>query len=182
MEGDRTLRKDLIGDLALAAAIGALVVLAAVLGEGATALDYALIAAGSLTLAAHRRAPRAVLALTTACTAAYAFHAEPGALAALPVLAAVHTASRAGHRALAAGASAVFLSMCGAAGRPLESCLLLAGWFLCAVVTGLADKNWQAYLRQTEQRALEASAPAKRRRCAGRGRSACASPASCTTR
>ncbi|MZG19255.1 sensor histidine kinase, partial [Streptomyces sp. SID5914] len=33
---------------------------------------------------------------------------------------------------------------------------LLAGWFLCAVVTGLADRNWQAYLRQTEQRALEA--------------------------
>ncbi|MEU5054884.1 MULTISPECIES: sensor histidine kinase [unclassified Streptomyces] len=164
MEGDRRRRtgpvgvdrKALIGDVTLAVVIGALVVAAAVADGGVTALDAVLIAAGSLTLAAYRRAPRTVLALATACTAGYVLHAEPGALAALPVLAAVHTASRAGHRLLAALAGAAFLVVCGVAGRPLESCLLLAGWFLCAVVTGLADKNWQAYLRQTEQRALEA--------------------------
>ncbi|MFD0059926.1 sensor histidine kinase [Streptomyces sp. NPDC056690] len=164
MEGDRRRltgpvgadRKALIGDVTLAVVIGALVVAAAVADGGVMPPDAVLIAAGALTLAAYRRAPRTVLALTTACTAGYVLHAEPGALAALPVLAAVHTASRAGHRLLAALAGAAFLVVCGVAGRPLESCLLLAGWFLCAVVTGLADKNWQAYLRQTEQRALEA--------------------------
>ncbi|MFF2501943.1 sensor histidine kinase [Streptomyces sp. NPDC058067] len=149
--------KALAGDAALAVVVGALVVLAAASGTGgATPLDYGLIAAASLVLAAYRRAPRLVLALATVLDAGYVVHAGPGPLAALPVLAAAHTASRAGHRGLAAGAGAVFLTVYGVSGRPLESCLLLAGWFLCAVVTGLADKNWQAYLRQTEQRALEA--------------------------
>ncbi|RVU28714.1 sensor histidine kinase [Streptomyces antnestii] len=149
--------KALAGDAALAVVVGALVVLAAASGTGgATPLDYGLIAAASLVLAAYRTAPRLVLALATVLDAGYVVHAGPGPLAALPVLAAAHTASRAGHRGLAAGAGAVFLTVYGVSGRPLESCLLLAGWFLCAVVTGLADKNWQAYLRQTEQRALEA--------------------------
>jgi signal transduction histidine kinase len=87
-------------------------------------------------------------------------HAHPGTLSALPVLGAVHTAARAGHRGVAALASAVFLvgftTTGPGAGEVVERTLLLAGWFLCALVTGLADRNWQAYLRQTEQRALEA--------------------------
>jgi signal transduction histidine kinase len=61
---------------------------------------------------------------------------------------------------VAALASAVFLAGYVATGPTtqeiVERALLLAGWFLCALVTGLADRNWQAYLRQTEQRALEA--------------------------
>ena len=73
---------------------------------------------------------------------------------------AVHTASRTGHRGTAAAAAALFLGGYAAAGSAtsdiVRETLLLAGWFLCAVVTGLADRNWRAYLRQTEQRALEA--------------------------
>ncbi|MFD7713390.1 sensor histidine kinase [Streptomyces sp. NPDC059785] len=146
-------------DGALALVVGALVMTAAA-SEAAAPADYALIAVGSAALAGYRRAPRAVLAVAAAATTAYVLHARPGALAALPLIGAVHTASRAGHRAPAAVASALFLAAyatTGAtAGDGLADTLLLAGWFLCALVTGLADRNWQAYLRQTEQRALEA--------------------------
>ncbi|MYT71636.1 MULTISPECIES: sensor histidine kinase [unclassified Streptomyces] len=148
-------------DAALAVVIGTVVILGAALGDGATPAGYALTAAAAATLAAHRHAPRTVLLVSTALTAAHVVTAHPGPLAALPVIAAVHTASRAGHRGLGAGFAAGFLAVYatqdalaadGATGRAM----LLAGWFLCAVVTGLADKNWQAYLHQTEQRALEA--------------------------
>ncbi|WP_338702037.1 histidine kinase [Streptomyces sp. Q6] len=149
------------GDAVLAVVVGALVVLGAALGDGAAPADYLLMVAAAASLAAYRRAPRAVLLASTALTSAYALHAHPDPLAALPVLSSVHTAARAGHRGLGALAAGAFLTLYtvrdalahdGAVTRGL----LLAGWFLCAVVTGLADKNWQAYLRQTEQRALEA--------------------------
>ncbi|MYW66784.1 sensor histidine kinase [Streptomyces sp. SID8379] len=148
-------------DAALAVVIGAVVVLAAALGDGATPLDYALTVAASASLAAYRHAPRAVLFTSTALTTAYVVHAHPDPLAALPVIASVHTASRAEHRGLGALVSGGFLAVYitrdalaadGAVGRGM----MLAGWFLCAVVTGVADKNWRAYLHQTEQRALEA--------------------------
>ncbi|MFP3992712.1 sensor histidine kinase [Streptomyces sp. E11-3] len=149
-----------LGDAVLAIVVGAIVVVAAALDGRADALDYALIGAGSLALAGHRTAPRGVLAVTTLCLSGYVLHAHPAAVAAIPVAGAVHTAARAGHRALGAGAAVLFLAVYLAAG-PVSAAhgnrtLLLAGWFLCSVVTGLADKNWQAYLRQTEQRALEA--------------------------
>lgn len=97
-------------DAALAVAVGALVMTAAAADGGATPADYALITAGSLALAAYRHAPRRVLAVSTVTTTAYVLHAHPGTLAALPVLAAVHTAARAGHRGVAALASALFLA------------------------------------------------------------------------
>ncbi|MEV0170007.1 sensor histidine kinase [Streptomyces sp. NPDC050803] len=145
-------------DAALAVVVGALVLASAAGDADTTAVDYALIALSSAALGFYRAAPRAVLAVATATGAAYVLHAHPGTLAALPVIGAVHTASRVGHRALAAAAGGVFLVAYVATGPQdvLERATLLAGWFLCAVVTGLADRNWQAYLRQTEQRALEA--------------------------
>ncbi|MFF4346962.1 sensor histidine kinase [Streptomyces sp. NPDC001530] len=159
MQLDQVTRRRLT-DATLAVAIGALVVTAAAFHDGTTPVDYTLIALGCLALAAYRTAPRAVLAASTATTTAYVLHAHPGPLSALPVLAAVHTAARVGHRGLAAIATAVFLAGYVATGPTtqeiVERTLLLAGWFLCALVTGLADRNWQAYLRQTEQRALEA--------------------------
>jgi signal transduction histidine kinase len=145
----------------LSLAVGVTVVLGAALGDGAAPVDYALMTAAALALAGYARAPRITLLAVAALTTAYVLHAHPGPLAALPVIGAVHTASRAGHRALGAATAAVFLAAYtvrdalaadGATGRAM----LLAGWFLCAVVTGLADKNWQRYLHQTEQRALEA--------------------------
>ncbi|MBO1331174.1 sensor histidine kinase [Streptomyces sp. VRA16 Mangrove soil] len=148
-------------DAALAVVIAAVVILGAALGDGAAPVDYALMAGAAAALAGYRRAPRAVLFVSTALTTAYVLHAHPGPLAALPVIAAVHTASRAEHRGLGGAVAGAFLAVFvvrdalaadGAAGRGM----LLAGWFLCAVVTGVADKNWRAYLHQTEQRALEA--------------------------
>ncbi|MFE9772002.1 sensor histidine kinase [Streptomyces sp. NPDC005931] len=159
MGGRRTTRGR-IGDAVLAAVVGALVLAATVTEPGSTALDHTLVVLGSAALAFHRAAPRAVLAVAVAAGAAHVLHVHPGPLAALPVIGAVHTAARVGHRALAAAAGALYLTAYAAtepAGRDgVENAALLAGWFLCAVVTGLADRNWQAYLRQTEQRALEA--------------------------
>lgn len=154
-------RQEWVGDLVLAVVVGVIVSLAVGLGDGgAGLLDYALIGGGSLALAAHRGAPRTVLAFTTACLLAEVVYGGAGSVAAIPVVAAVHTAARAAHRGLAALAAGVFLVGFTVAGEAsddvMQRTLLLAGWFLCALVTGLADKNWQAYLRQTEQRAMEA--------------------------
>nr|WBO81297.1 sensor histidine kinase [Streptomyces sp. SBE_14.2] len=149
-----------LADAALAVVVGALVLTSAALDGDATPLDYVLIALSCAALGFYRAAPRAVLAVTALTGAAYTLHAEPGTLAALPVIGAVHTAARVGHRAVAAAGGGVYLAAYVATGpgsrEVLEKAALLAGWFLCAVITGLADRNWQAYLRQTEQRALEA--------------------------
>ncbi|MEU8674453.1 sensor histidine kinase [Streptomyces sp. NPDC048560] len=163
MHGDIGRRTQLL-DAVLAAVIGAAVALAAVAASAPGVLDLLLVAAGSLALAAHRRAPRAVLAVTTLCMSAYVLHAHPGTWAAFPVLVAVHAAARSGHRAAGVAAGGVFLAgyvvvllaTTTDTRDSVERSLLLLGWFLCAGVTGLIDKNWQAYLRQTEQRALDA--------------------------
>ncbi|WP_329306073.1 sensor histidine kinase [Streptomyces sp. NBC_01260] len=166
MKGDAgdTGRRARLLDAALAVAIGAAVVAAASVASAPDALDLVLVAAGSLALAEHRRAPRTVLIVTTLAMSGYVLHAHPGSWAAFPVLAAVHAAARNGHRLWGVAASALFLTgyftvmmaAAPAAGDTVERTLLLLGWFLCAGVTGLIDKNWQAYLRQTEQRALDA--------------------------
>lgn len=154
-------RRGRIFDGVLAVVVGAIVVVAAARGDGgAGPWDFVLLAAGSLALAAHRAAPRVVLAVTTACLLGEVVSAGESSAAAIPVVAAVHAAARSGHRGFAAGASAVFLAgfvaVGAGSGAVVQQALLLTGWFLCALVTGLAGKNWQAYLRQTEQRALEA--------------------------
>ncbi|MFD4019893.1 sensor histidine kinase [Streptomyces sp. SH5] len=157
-------RRAYLLDGALAAVIAAAVAAAALAASAPGPLDLLLIVTGSLALAGHRRAPRAVLALTALCLFGYVVHAEPGSWAAFPVVVAVHAAARGGHRAygIAAGAAflagylGVLLASGPGAGETVERALLLLGWFLCAGVTGLIDKNWQAYLHQTEQRALDA--------------------------
>ncbi|MDF2263900.1 sensor histidine kinase [Streptomyces coacervatus] len=159
MSGHPVLHRHL-ADAALAVVVGALVMTAAAFDADTTAVDYALIAVSSAALARYRTAPRAVLAVATASSGAYVLHAHPGPVSALPVFAAVHTAARVGHRGYAAAASGVFLAAYATTGPTTEDVVersaLLAGWFLAAVITGMADRNWQAYLRQTEQRALEA--------------------------
>ncbi|CAM5408497.1 histidine kinase OS=Streptomyces tendae OX=1932 GN=GUR47_00975 PE=4 SV=1 [Streptomyces tendae] len=156
----RRIDRERLADVVLAAVVGVLGTAVAAFDEDTTALDHVLVVLASAALAFHRAAPRAVLAVATVLGTAYVVHAHPGPLSALPVLGAVHTAARVGHRGVAAAGSAVFLAGYVATGpgtqNVAERAGLLAGWFLCAVVTGLADRNWQAYLRQTEQRALEA--------------------------
>ncbi|MGW0775534.1 sensor histidine kinase [Streptomyces sp. NPDC002835] len=152
--------KETLLDTVLAGVIAGAVLLAAYAAQPPPgALDVLLVVAGSLALAGHRRAPRIVLAVTTLSLLGHVLHAGPGSWAAFPVIVAVHAAARSGHRQVGIGAGVVFLAVFFAAdphGDGAERTLLLAGWFLCAGVTGLIDKNWQAYLRQTEQRALEA--------------------------
>ncbi|KOG43062.1 sensor histidine kinase [Streptomyces resistomycificus] len=159
MSGHLVTRRSL-ADAALAAVVGALVLTTAAFDADTTALDYALLALGSAALAFYRPCPLSVLAVATATGVAHVLHAQPGLPAALPVLAAVHTAARVGHRGWAGAASGLYLAAYVATDpttrEVVEKAALLTGWFLCAVVTGLADRNWQAYLRQTEQRALEA--------------------------
>ncbi|WP_435598899.1 sensor histidine kinase [Streptomyces anulatus] len=163
MQGDSA-RWAYLLDGALAAAIAAAVAAAAWAASSPTALDLLLLVTGSLALAGHRRAPRAVLVVTTLCLFGYVTLSQPGSWAAFPVVVAVHAAARSGHRAYGIGAGAAFLAgyvgvllVSGpAVGETAERALLLLGWFLCAGVTGLIDKNWQAYLHQTEQRALDA--------------------------
>ncbi|CAM5459508.1 histidine kinase OS=Streptomyces griseorubiginosus OX=67304 GN=liaS_1 PE=4 SV=1 [Streptomyces griseorubiginosus] len=149
-----------LADLALAVVVGALALVAAAFDKDTTALDQGLLVVSSAALAFHRAVPVAVLAVSTLSGAAYVLHAHPGPLGALSVFAAVHLASQQGRRGWAAGASGLFLAAYAATGptvhEAVEKTALLAGWFLCGVVTGLAGSNWQAYLRQTEQRALEA--------------------------
>jgi signal transduction histidine kinase len=149
-----------LADAAFAVVVGALVVTVAAFDGDPTAVDYALLVLSSAALAFYRPAPLRVLAATTATGTAYVLHAHPGPLAVLPVLGAVHTAARVGHRGWAAAAAGVYLVAYATTGPTAQEgaarAALLAGWLLCAVVTGLADRNWQAYLRQTEQRALEA--------------------------
>jgi signal transduction histidine kinase len=158
--GGHVITRNGLADAALAVVVGALA-MTTVAFDGDTAyLDYGLVAVSSAALAFYRVAPRAVLAVSTAFGTAYVLHAHPGLPAALPVLAAVHTAARVGHRGWALLASGLYLAAYVATGPAtrdiVENAALLAGWFLFAAVTGLADRNWQAYLRQTEQRALEA--------------------------
>lgn len=148
-------------DTGLAAVIGGAVLLAgfATSGPGPGAVDIVLITAGSLALAVHRKAPVPVLVFTAACMLGYVVHAHPGTSAAFPVIAGVHAVTRTGHRAVAIGVSVVFLVgffAVSPSGDAVERSLLLHGWFISAGVTGLIDKNWQAYLHQSEQRAAEA--------------------------
>ncbi|MFI1224269.1 MULTISPECIES: sensor histidine kinase [unclassified Streptomyces] len=163
MQGDSARRAYLL-DGALAAVIAAAVAAAAWAAASPGPLDLLLVLTGSLALAGHRRAPRAVLTVSALCLFGYVVHGEPASWAALPVVVAVHAAARSGHRAygIAAGAAflagylGVLLASGPGAGETAERVLLLLGWFLCAGVTGLIDKNWQAYLHQTEQRAADA--------------------------
>ncbi|MGW6508615.1 sensor histidine kinase [Streptomyces niveus] len=161
-KGSAAGRRAWLLDTALAALTCGVVLLAAMVANnpGPGPLDVALITAGTLALAAHRRAPVAVLVVTTLCMLGYVLHGQPGSWAAFPVLAAVHASARGGRRSLGIVASAVFLVVFFAvdpgADDIVERTALLVGWFLSAGVTGLVDKNWQAYLRQTEERAREA--------------------------
>lgn len=164
-------------DGVLAVTLGAFMVSMALLaGTGVTVrpLGYALLLAGALAIAARRRAPRAVAAVTTVCMLCYPLGMSPGtattfplaAVGAFPALIAVYTAANAGHRrmALAAGlvlAVGVFgISIMDHGGQPvrqvIQSGLSLTGWLIAAGVSGQVARQHAALLRQAEQRAVEA--------------------------
>ncbi|MCF2435434.1 histidine kinase [Streptomyces thinghirensis] len=134
---------------------------AAAFDDDTTALDHALIALASAALAFHRAAPRAVLAVATVLGTAHV-PARPSR-AALRCPSGAPCTPRPGSATGASRGRRRGGSWPGTWRRapvprrwPSGRRVARRHWFLCAVVTGLADRNWQAYLRQTEQRAPEA--------------------------
>jgi len=121
-------------------------------------LGHALLAAGGLALAARRRAPLAVLAVTGLCAAGY--QAAGFDVPAVAYLFAVYAAVRAGHRAFTVAASVIMLALLplaalvagshdtGEAFTQARGALELA-WLIAAGAAGEA-------LRQAERRADEA--------------------------
>jgi signal transduction histidine kinase len=151
-----------VADGAIAVGVAATLLTAALSGHSATefdALGYALLVAGGLALAARRRAPVAVLAVTGLCAEGY--QAAGFDVPAVAFLFAVYAAVRAGHRIvtvvaavlmlaalpLAALASPPDLGMGEAIARA-RGALELA-WLIAAGAAGEA-------LRQAERRADEA--------------------------
>ncbi|WP_435875920.1 sensor histidine kinase [Nonomuraea wenchangensis] len=130
------------------------------------AIDLVAVLAGSLALAAWRRAPLLALAGSTAAMLGYAVHAQPGPPAAFPVMISVFGAVRYGHRLLPALAAAVFLganlakdlaTVTDRSGKDiLQATILLLGWFVASGVAATVTRHRQAYLEQAEQRAAEA--------------------------
>ncbi|MEV4391023.1 sensor histidine kinase [Nonomuraea sp. NPDC049607] len=153
-------------DVALAAVVAVLLTATAVATPGAGPVDYVAVLAGALTLVVWRRAPVPALLVTTLCMLVYSAHAQPGPPASFPVMVTVFATVRAGHRAIAAVAGAVFLggtlavNLAAAAGQPpqeiVQKTTLLLGWFLAAGVTATVTRHRQAYLVQVERRAAEA--------------------------
>ncbi|MER7576542.1 sensor histidine kinase [Streptomyces sp. NPDC126514] len=121
-------------------------------------LGYVLLAAGGLALAARRRAPLAVLAVTGLCAVGY--QAAGFDVLAVSYLVAVYGAVRTGHRALTVAASLTLLVVLqltallfhdGPAGEAFAQArhVLEVAWLIAAFAAGEA-------LRQAEQRADEA--------------------------
>ncbi|MFC8616048.1 sensor histidine kinase [Micromonospora purpureochromogenes] len=121
-------------------------------------LGYALLGAGGLALAARRRAPVPVLAVTGLCAAGY--QAAGFDVPAVAYLFAVYAAVRAGHRVITVGASVTLLAALplaalasglhdtGQAFAQARGALEIA-WLIAAGAAGEA-------LRQAERRADEA--------------------------
>ncbi|MFF4620535.1 sensor histidine kinase [Nonomuraea jabiensis] len=151
-----------VTDWAIAVGVAAALLVTGLSGQhSATGLDllgYALLAAGGLALAARRRAPVPVLAVTGLCAAGY--QAAGFDVPAVAYLFAVYAAVRAGHRTVTVAASVAMLAVLpiaalasglhdtGEAFAQARGALELA-WLVAAGAAGEA-------LRQAERRADEA--------------------------
>ncbi|HEY3506191.1 MAG TPA: sensor histidine kinase [Actinocatenispora sp.] len=127
------------------------------------ALGYAVPLVGAVSLLARRRAPNAVVVVTTVCVAVYFDLDYPGYGASLPLIVALYTATLAGHRRIA------FVPLAGLVvgtvtrmltGSPVretsQTAFLLAGWLVAAAAMGAGYRQWRAYVRQLEKRAADA--------------------------
>ncbi|MEV6032423.1 histidine kinase [Nonomuraea sp. NPDC052116] len=151
-----------VTDWAIAGGVAAALLVTGLSGQhSATYLDllgYALLAAGGLALAARRRAPVPVLAVTGLCAAGY--QAAGFDVPAVAYLFAVYAAVRSGHRAVTVAVSVAMLAVLplaalasglhdtGEAFAQARGALELA-WLVAAGAAGEA-------LRQAERRADEA--------------------------
>jgi signal transduction histidine kinase len=163
--------RECVWDAALAFLVAALAVSHVTIAPPARTdvdpLGYLLVVVGSLVLAARRRAPVVVLLVSTGCVLAYQMLGYPGIAAGLPVLVAIYTAVRAGHRLIAGVVTGIALAKGTAATmlmslteepvrEVLESRIMLAGWLIASGVIGEVARKQQAYLEQVEERAAEA--------------------------
>jgi signal transduction histidine kinase len=150
-----------VTDWAIAVGVAAALLITGLSGRHAASdldlLGYALLAAGGLGLAARRRAPVPVLAVTGLCAVGY--QAAGLDVPAVAYLFAVYAAVRAGHRTLTVVASVVMLASLPLAGlvsglsageafAQARGALEIA-WLIAAGAAGEA-------LRQAERRADEA--------------------------
>ncbi|WP_219470268.1 sensor histidine kinase [Nonomuraea rhizosphaerae] len=159
--------RPIAAEAALPPAAAVLLLVSALSSPGTSALDYAAVLAGSLSLLLVRRAPVPALAVSTACMLVYAVHALPGPPAAFPVMLGVFATVRAGHRLAPAIAAAAFLGGSLAAqlttvtdrsdqAAVVQGTTLLLGWFVASGVAATVSRHRQAYLLQAEERAAEA--------------------------
>ncbi|WP_327090859.1 histidine kinase [Nonomuraea sp. NBC_01738] len=143
-------------DIALASVVAVVMVANSALTGQSGVLDYALLLVSAAMLALHRKAPRAVLALTTLCALLYILRVEPELSAGIPALITVTSTIRHGHRLVPLLAElALIFGMVGAyllAGQDtiaaIKGGFLVAGWFVAAVAMGAA-------LREVDERAVE---------------------------
>jgi signal transduction histidine kinase len=155
-------------DAGLALAIAVTVLTGVLIAPPSTtkldAFGYVLLLVGALSLAARRRAPAAVVLVTTICVLGYYARDYPGNVASVPVLAAVYTAVRAGHRRIVlvpavtlVAVVVVNITVNHASPRVVvQDRFLLLGWLVAAVAVGMAFRQWEAYVREAEQRAVDA--------------------------
>lgn len=150
-----------VRDAAVAVGLTAVLVAGELIADraGPGPFGWALLVAGGLSLAARRRAPVAVLAVTGA--SALACLALGSAVPAVAFLVAVYAAVRAGHRVAAAAGSVLLLAalpivlLAPPHGLPVGAALVQArdvlplAWLVAAAAAGEA-------LRQAERRADEA--------------------------
>jgi signal transduction histidine kinase len=121
---------------------------------------------GALSLTLRKRAPVAVLAVTALCSLGYTAGGYPGVLPAFPLMVALYTAVDAGYRGPAlvcsttalAGGLVIDLAYAddGSFREIAQRWSLLAGWLVAAKVLGEVTRHRRGYLRQVEQRALDA--------------------------
>ncbi|GIH02606.1 two-component sensor histidine kinase [Rhizocola hellebori] len=131
------------------------------------AIDVALVLVTAAAVAMCRRHPVVALSVATAAMLAYHARVHAGVAASFAVLGTVLIAAWRGHRWAAALASLVFLggflardisvAPAGLTGQQIsERTTLLLGWFVAANIAGLIARQHQAYLKQVEQRAIDA--------------------------
>ncbi|MEV4460642.1 sensor histidine kinase [Microbispora sp. NPDC049633] len=170
--GARRLPRTYAADAALAGVVAALLAGATLLPGAPSGparvgvVGYLLLTGGSAALAVRRTAPVTALVVSAACMLAYALRVPPETATAVPVMITVFSAANAGRRVWAASVSAVYLAgvllveLSDLGTRTPREVVdrvgLLLGWFVAASVAGVVSRQRRAYLRQAEQRAIEA--------------------------
>ncbi len=164
MEGMRRLSWSMLISIAALVAVLIGTVLAFMYQEGKHAnwLDFALpVVAGAMVLVRERYPVAALIIVSLATLAYYPTAAYDGPLIILPFLV-LYTAADKGHLTAAIVTAAVCLLGLGVGEmgpvRHVDNStfLLITGWMVAAVAAGGVTRNRRAYLREVEQRAIEA--------------------------